>query len=185
MKDEEKKNKDHEDESEEFNDLKNRIYDELPKELQDDFKQILNLKNLSNKKLRKYSQKLIIPGIKSHFLDFLIFFIFNTLLLCALFGYFNIFKDIVLWKILIFAGTFTMLDYIYKKIMFVYFPATIIKSFGTVNVLGSIILMICTVILYRYTLQIIIVNTSLAIGLFIIFLVVKIIIKSYLQRRIL
>lgn len=128
-------------------------------------------------------QRLITNRIVNNiFLDYLIQAVITMALICGICGWFNILYA-PFYKIVIYAFAFATVDYGIKTLIYEFKPMWVLKSFGTISLLVTIVVMIGLVLPLYFFWDVTLGKTWVVIGCSCLFLIVRTFIITYLKRR--
>lgn len=120
--------------------------------------------------------------VSNRFLDYLIQLVITMALICGICGWFSVF-DGSFYKIIIYAFAFATIDYWLKTIVYEFRPLLVLKSFGTITLLLTIIIMVGLVLPLYFFWNLALGKTWVIIGCSCLFLIIRTFIITYLKRR--
>ncbi|HHU24038.1 MAG: hypothetical protein PHG08_04610 [Bacilli bacterium] len=147
----------------------------------EDFQRFLN-EVTSNEKAKKrqvigFSNRLV----KNFFLNFLLLFAINTVLILAIDGYLELIKHEKLLSLLYFSGLFTLVDITLREIIYRYYPVLIFMTLGIILMVSFVIALIIPLLIIQ---DIDFGSVSSFIFFFLIFSIIRtLIMQYYIQRK--
>lgn len=176
-----------------MDEFKKKNEEEQPKEIdiEDEDELFSKLEEIigSDGKTKKFNIKKgafphrLIRTFSNFWLDFGFQVALTIIVFIALFGWFNFITIKHFYDLIIISGTFGIVDYLAKALIFKFSPMLYLKTAGLITLILSIVLLFGIGIMYFYILKYIINGIWSLIGSCFLLLMLRFIISTYIKKR--